>query len=93
LCLQDLGKRPGERYCRAAAGVEEGYIGVSANDVYDAKTGYGFAKSEAIENVPATIKKLKAGKKYYVRIRTHKKVGKKKYYSKWSARKTVKVKE
>lgn len=38
-----------------------------------------------------TIKKLKAGKKYYVRIRTWKKVGGRKYYSAWSKVKTVKV--
>ena len=30
------------------------------------------------------VKKLKSGKKYYLRIRTYKKVGKKKYYSYWS---------
>ena len=37
-----------------------------------------------------TIKKLKKNKKYYVRIRTYKKVGGKKIYSSWS--KTLKVK-
>ena len=36
-----------------------------------------------------TIKKLKKNKKYYVRIRTYKTVGKQKYYSDWS--KSVKV--
>lgn len=36
-----------------------------------------------------TISKLKAKKKYYVRIRTYKTVGKQKYYSDWS--KGVKV--
>ena len=41
------------RFDFGAKGVEEGYIGVSANDVYDAAIGYGFAKSEAIEDVPA----------------------------------------
>ena len=40
----------------------------------------------------ATIKKLKSNKKYFVRIRTYKQVGKKKYYSFWSKSKTVKVK-
>jgi hypothetical protein len=39
-----------------------------------------------------TLKKLKRKKKYYVRIRTVKKVGKKNYYSKWSKIKSVKVK-
>ena len=39
-----------------------------------------------------TIKKLKSKKKYYVRIRTYRTIGKKKYYSKWSAIKTGKTK-
>lgn len=39
-----------------------------------------------------TIKKLTAKKKYYVRVRTFKKVSGKTYYSPWSPKKTVKVK-
>ena len=39
-----------------------------------------------------TIKNLKKNKKYYVRIRTYKKVGKKTYYSAWSKVKTKKTK-
>ncbi|WP_022763596.1 fibronectin type III domain-containing protein [Butyrivibrio sp. AD3002] len=39
-----------------------------------------------------TIKKLKSGKKYYVRIRTYKKVSGEKVYSNWSTPKSVKVK-
>ena len=39
-----------------------------------------------------TIKKLKTGKKYYVRIRSYKKISGKKYYGTWSSKKTVKVK-
>lgn len=38
------------------------------------------------------IGKLKAKKKYYVRVRTYKTVGKIKYYSSWSKAKSVKVK-
>lgn len=41
----------------------------------------------------ATIKKLKAGKKYYVRIRAYKTVNGKKKYSAWSAVKSAKVKK
>ena len=37
------------------------------------------------------IKNLKAGKKYYVQVRTYKTAGKVKLYSKWSAKKTVKT--
>ncbi|MCH5315980.1 MAG: fibronectin type III domain-containing protein [Eubacterium sp.] len=39
-----------------------------------------------------TISKLKANKKYYVRVRTYKTVNGKKYYSSWSKYKTVKTK-
>ena len=39
-----------------------------------------------------TVKKLKKGKKYYVRIRTYKTVDGKKIYSDWSKVKSVKVK-
>ena len=39
-----------------------------------------------------TISKLTSKKKYYVRIRTYKTVGKTKYYSAWSKAKNVKVK-
>jgi len=39
-----------------------------------------------------TISKLKAKKKYYVRIRTYKTVGKTKYYSSWSKVKSVTTK-
>lgn len=38
------------------------------------------------------VKKLKSGKKYYVKIRTYMKVGKVTYYSAWSKVKKVKVK-
>lgn len=40
-----------------------------------------------------TAKKLKGNKKYYVQIRTYKKVGGKTYYSSWSGSKTVKTKK
>jgi len=40
-----------------------------------------------------SISKLKAKKKYYVRIRTYKTVGKTKYYSSWSKVKTVTTKK
>ena len=40
-----------------------------------------------------TVSKLKAKKKYYVRIRTYKTVNGKNYYSDWSAKKSVKTKK
>lgn len=39
-----------------------------------------------------TVKKLKAKKKYYVRVRTYKTVNGKKVYSAWSSVKNVKTK-
>lgn len=39
-----------------------------------------------------TVTKLKPGKRYYVRVRTYKKIGNSTYYSKWSATKNVLVK-
>ena len=51
-------------------------------------------KSILIKNSKATtkvIKKLKARKKYYVRIRTYKMLGAKKVYSNWSKSKKVKT--
>ena len=40
-----------------------------------------------------TLKKLKVGKVYYVRVRTYKTVGGKKYYSNWSGTKWRKIKK
>lgn len=68
-------------------------------------TGYQIQYSTSISFRSATTKtitknsttsykksKLKAKKKYYVRVRTYKTVGKTKYYSSWSKAKTVKTK-
>ena len=40
-------------------------------------------------NTSKKVTNLKAKKKYYIRIRTYKKTGKKKYWSKWSKLQTV----
>lgn len=53
------------------------------------------AKSYAVsknKTTSKTIKNLKSKKKYYVQIRTYKKVEKKKFYSGWSKVKSIKVK-
>ena len=44
------------------------------------------------KNTTKTVSKLKAKKKYYVRVRTYKTVNNKKYYSDWSKAKTVTTK-
>ena len=56
-------------------------------------SGRKTVKIKKNKTVKKTIAKLKKGKKYYVRIRAYKKVGKAKYYSEWSAVKTVKIKK
>ena len=62
---------------------------------YGTKSNFKGAKTVTIsknKTTSATIKKLKSKKKYFVRIRTFKKDGKKKSYSDWSKAKSVKVK-
>lgn len=57
----------------------------------DFKKGVHTKKVTGAAKVKVTIKGLKKNKKYYVRIRTYKKVGGKKYVSKWSKKKSVKI--
>ena len=56
-----------------------------------AKSFSGAKKVTVISNKTKNkvVRSLKAGKKYYVRIRTYKTVGKVKFYSAWSVAKTV----
>lgn len=62
---------------------------------YGLKSNFSGAKKVTIsknKTVKTTIKKLKSKKKYYVRVRTYKKIGKTTYYSTWSKSKSTKVK-
>lgn len=62
---------------------------------YALKKNFSGAKKKNVTKAATTraiLKGLKTGKTYYVRIRTYKKVGKKVYYSAWSAAKAAKVK-
>ena len=62
---------------------------------YSLKKDFSGAKKVTIKKaktLTTTIKKLKDGKTYYVRIRTYTTVKKKDYYSTWSKAKTVKTK-
>ena len=45
------------------------------------------------KKVSKKVKKLKGGKKYYIKIRTYKTVGGTKYYSGWSKVRTIKTKK
>ena len=63
---------------------------------YGLKSSFSGAKKVTISKnttVAKAIKSLKKGKKYYVRIRSYKTVGGKKYYSAWSAKKAVTIKK
>ena len=63
---------------------------------YGLKSSFSGAKKATISKkstVSKTIKSLKKGKKYYVRIRSFKTVGGKKYYSAWNAKKSVTIKK
>ena len=60
------------------------------------KKNSGYKKVGTIKKTSTTINKygksaLKSGKTYYVRIRTYKTVGSTKYWSTWSASKSVKI--
>ena len=62
---------------------------------YSTSSKFKSAKTVTIsknKTVTKAIKKLKGKKKYYVRVRTYKIVGKTKYYSSWSPKKSVKTK-
>ena len=51
----------------------------------------GGTAMETSRTVMVLIKKLKSKTKYYVQIRTYKKVSKKKYYSAWSGTMSAKT--
>ncbi|MDO5547597.1 MAG: fibronectin type III domain-containing protein [Eubacteriales bacterium] len=63
---------------------------------YSTKSSFAGAKTKTIAKTKTTstkVSKLTAKKKYYVRIRTYKTVGGKKYYSSWSKAKNVVTKK
>lgn len=70
------------------SGVTGYQIQYSTSSKFKAKS----AKSVTVKgakNTSKTIKSLKGGKKYYVRVRTYKTVNGKKYYSSWSKTKSI----
>lgn len=61
---------------------------------YSIKKNFKKAKTVRIKSpkkTKLTVKKLKARKKYYVRIRTYRRISKKTYYSAWSKVRSVKT--
>ena len=53
-CGKTVGSVTSYRFDFGSAGVEAGYTGVSAEDAYSAEVGYGFASTDAVENVAAS---------------------------------------
>ena len=70
-------------------GVRGYQIQYSVNKNFSKSRKVKINRAKTVEN---TIKSLKAGTRYYVRIRTFAKVKNKTYYSKWSKTKSVKTK-
>ena len=60
---------------------------------YGLKKNFKGAKTITKKSSSVTIKKLKAQKKYYVRVRVYKKIAGKTYYGKWSNVRKVKIKK
>ena len=54
VCSKVVGTITSWKFDFGNAGVEAGYIGVAAEDAYDADLGYGFASTDAVENVTAS---------------------------------------
>ena len=81
---------------RLTASWKKAHGGISGYQLqYGLKKNFSGAKKVNISKastVKGTLKNLKAGKTYYVRIRAFKKVGKTTYWSAWSAAKQAKVK-
>lgn len=59
---------------------------------YSTSKKFSSPKSKTTTKTSYTIKSLQAKKTYYVRVRTYKTVGGKKYYSGWSSAKSMKTK-
>lgn len=58
---------------------------------YSTASNFKNAKYVKTTNTSSAVRNLSSGKKYYVRVRTYKKSGKKYYYSSWSSTKTIKT--
>ena len=50
-------------------------------------------KTKYVKRTTFVLKRLKAGKKYYIKVRGYKKINGKKYFGKWSKKKVIKVKK
>ncbi len=91
--VSKLTLKPGKN--KLAVSWKKGVGGVGYELQYSLKKSFAGAKKVKISKtatVKRTLKGLKAGKTYYVRIRARKKVNGTTYYSAWSGAKSAKVK-
>lgn len=94
--------KPGRPSIKAVKGVKKGFKATWAKKSKAEATGYQVqystkksmkgAKTKTVKGTSKTVKGLKAGKRYYVRVRAYKTVGKQKVYSSWSAKRAVTTK-
>ena len=77
---------------KKVSGVTGYQIKVSTSKKFTKSTTRTIAIKGA-KNTSATVSKLKAGKKYYVKVRSYKTVSGKRYYSSYSKVKSIKVKK
>lgn len=94
--------KPSRPSIKAVKGVKKGFKATWAKKSKAEATGYQVqystkksmkgAKTKVVKGTSKTIKGLKAGKRYYVRVRAYKTVGKQKIYSSWSAKRSVTTK-
>ncbi|NBJ66858.1 fibronectin type III domain-containing protein [Adlercreutzia caecimuris] len=94
--------KPGRPSIKAVKGVKKGFKATWAKKSKAEATGYQVqystkksmkgAKTKTVKGTSKTVKGLKAGKRYYVRVRAYKTVGKQKVYSSWSAKRAITTK-
>ena len=94
--------KPSRPSIKAVKGVKKGFKATWAKKSKVEATGYQVqystkksmkgAKTKTVKGTSKTVKGLKAGKRYYVRVRAYKTVGKQKVYSSWSAKRAVTTK-
>ena len=70
----------------------KGVSGYQVKYSYNKKFKKSKTKTKIFKKNKFTLKKLKLGKRYYIKARTYVKKGKQKVYGDWSKRKTVKLK-
>ena len=83
---------PGKKLLKVTAAKESFATGYEIKCSTSSKFGKSSTKTVTSKSNTVTVKKLKAGKKYYVKVRALKKSGGKTYATAWSSVKSAKVK-